>query len=122
MGMKYFFDSYAIVEIVKKSSNYEKYSGEVVVFSLLNLIEVSYIVLLEKRIEEAQLVYDKLRPYVCEIPDDVILDAIQFRLNNRRESYSYADCIGYSYALKKGLLFLTGDDAFNGLLNVEFVK
>jgi predicted nucleic acid-binding protein len=47
---------------------------------------------------------------------------MKFRKKNKKRNLSYADCIGYIYALKNNLIFLTGDKEFEDLKNVEFVK
>jgi hypothetical protein len=64
----------------------------------------------------------RLKECVVEVPDEVTSEAIRYRVNNRRKGISYADCLGYAYSKHFGFLFLTGDDAFNGLSGVEFVK
>ena len=40
----------------------------------------------------------------------------------RKVSLSYADGLGYEVAQRMEIKFLTGDEAFKGLENVEFVK
>ena len=53
---------------------------------------------------------------------EIIKEASKFRLNNKNKNFSYADCIGYIYALRSGLKFLTGDQQFESTPNVEFVR
>ena len=57
-----------------------------------------------------------------DISEDVLKEAIKFRKKNKSKNLSYTDCIGYIYALKNNLMFLTGDKEFKDLKNVEFVK
>lgn len=59
---------------------------------------------------------------VADFDENVIIAANKFRFRNKSKELSTADCVGYAYALKNGLTFLTGDKEFEGLLNVEFVK
>jgi len=40
----------------------------------------------------------------------------------RKVNLSYADALGYEVAQRMGTKLLTGDEAFKGLENVEFVK
>ena len=47
---------------------------------------------------------------------------MKFRLKNKKMDLSYADCIGYIYACENNLKFLTGDEKFKDMDNVEFVK
>jgi len=40
----------------------------------------------------------------------------------RKVNLSHADALGCEVAQRMGMKFLTGDEAFKGLENVEFVK
>ena len=60
--------------------------------------------------------------YLVPIDLDVIPAAMDFKLANKAKRVSYADAIGYQLAKKYGVKFLTGDRAFKGLANVDFVK
>ena len=44
-GVNYFFDSYAIIEIVKENKNYLKYLDEEATITIFNLAEIYYSVL-----------------------------------------------------------------------------
>ncbi len=59
---------------------------------------------------------------LLEITDDVVFEAMQFRLQHKKKDLSYADSIGYVLAQRHGLRFLTGDRAFQGMDNVAFVR
>jgi hypothetical protein len=48
--------------------------------------------------------------------------AMLFRFVNKKKKLSYVDCIGYFLAKENNLKFLTGDQQFKGMPNVEFVK
>lgn len=120
--MNYFFDSYALIEILLGSPRYTRYSDTPVTTTVLNLIEVTYYFLDHYGEEKARKVCAALSEYVVDISSDDIMAALRFRLQNKKKSLSYADCIGYAYAMCNNLGFLTGDDAFKGLRNVEFVK
>ena len=47
---------------------------------------------------------------------------MDFRFLNKKSNLSYIDCIGYITAFKKEVKFVTGDDQFKNMKNVEFVK
>ena len=118
----YFFDSYAVIELLKGNPSYTRYSQEPFILSLFNLVEVYWNALHELGEQEADALFERLRDCVVELSDDVLKEAIRFRKKNKKRDLSYADCIGYCYALQHSLLFLTGDKEFEGLLHVEFVK
>jgi len=51
-------------------------------------------------------------------------EAMKFRLKMKRKmkDLSYVDALGYQIANRMNIPFLTGDMAFEGVSNVEFVK
>lgn len=120
--VKYFFDSYAIIELVKGNPSYARFSDELVVITIFNLVEIYWSFVLDFGEEKAKELYLHFKECVVPIPDSVIQDAITFRKENKRKNLSYADCLGYIYARQNNLLFLTGDKEFQGLEHVVFVK
>ncbi len=122
MGLKYFFDSYAIIEIIQKNPKYLIYAEEEIVLTLFNLTEVYWSALLDFNEEKAEDVYSKFRGNVVEIDDETLKEAIKFRKEHKKQDLSYTDCIGYIYAKRNNLKFLTGDSKFENLPLAEFVK
>ena len=121
--VKLFFDTYAFIEFVKGNKNYKRYFEKAeIVTSLLNLIELFYILLREYNIKNARKYYGAFRIFAAQIPDDIVEQAMVFRLRNKKRDLSYADSIGYVIALRHGIKFLTGDRQFKGIKNVEYVK
>mgnify|MGYP001600877891 CR=1 FL=1 len=120
--MGYFFDSYAIIEIVKGNPNYEKFSGVDFITNSLNLAEVYYYLLKESDEYIASDMLKKFNFEFIEIDPKTAVDSAIFRFRNKKSKLSYADCIGYVLAKENNLLFLTGDKEFENLFNVEFVK
>ena len=51
-----------------------------------------------------------------------IKEANELKLKINRRDVSYVDCLGYTLAKKLGVKFLTGDEQFKDMENVEFVK
>ena len=121
--VKLFFDTYAFIEFVKGNKNYKRYFEKAeIVTSLLNLIELFYILLREYNIKTARKYYDAFRVFTVQISDDIIEQAMVFRFRNKKRDLSYADSIGYVIALRHGITFLTGDRQFKNMKNVRFVK
>ena len=121
-GISYFFDAYAIIELVSGSPAYAKFIKEPVTITIFNLAEVYYSALNNMDESKAEEVYEKYKCCVVEISDEVLKEAMKFRKKNKKRDLSYSDCIGYVYAFKNRLRFLTGDKEFENLENVEFVK
>lgn len=118
----FFFDTYALIEIIEGSKNYFKYVDCECKTSLLNLIEVYYYGLKDLGQERAKNHFKRLETNVLEIAEEDVFKAMEFKLENKNKSFSYADCIGYIMAKNRGIKFLTGDVHFRTLPNVEFIK
>ncbi|HUS50720.1 MAG TPA: PIN domain-containing protein [Candidatus Paceibacterota bacterium] len=120
--LKYFFDSYAVIEIVTGNPNYAKFVNEVPIITIFNLAEIYYSSLNRLDDKRADEIYEKYCQCVVEVSDEILKKAIKFRKENKKKDLSYADCIGYICALENNMKFLTGDKEFEGMRNVEFVK
>lgn len=118
----YFFDSYAILEILKGNIAYNNFSEIKIITTLLNFLEVYYSLLKENDKQTAQLILQKLNFHFIEIDKQLIIEVADFRFQNKALKLSYIDCIGYILAKRLNIKFLTGDKAFENLENVEFVK
>jgi predicted nucleic acid-binding protein len=121
--MVIFLDTYAIIEIDKGNLNYRKYTLESITFitTSLNLMELNFYYLKHHGQKKADEIYNNVKPIVINIDDSIIKEANKFKLAHLKKRFSFADCIGYVTALKFNAKFLTGDYAFKGLKNVEFV-
>jgi len=118
MGV-YFFDSYAIIEIVKKNPNYSFYTESDIILTKLNIFEIFYNLLIQVGEKKASEVSDELISYVIDFSINDIKEAAKLKINHK--NLSMTDCIGYVLAKRSGVKFLTGDKEFKDLDNVEFV-
>jgi|SRR3989344_569844 len=119
----FFFDTYALYEIIEGNLNYKQYAGKIVMITTrLNLMELHYGLLLKYGKDLSDNYYDELLGFAVGINDEIIKKANLFRANLKRRDLSYVDCIGYIIAKSKNIKFLTGDKQFSDLDNVEFVK
>lgn len=115
-----FFDTYALIEIILGNEKYKPYLNEQLITTKLNLMELYYFLLRKKDKTTANFYYDFYLPFCILISDEVIKESIGLKLQNKK--LSYIDCIGYTIALQQNIKFLTGDEGFKNLPNVEFVK
>jgi predicted nucleic acid-binding protein len=121
--MTYFFDSYALFEIIFGNENYAKKTNNIgIITTKLNLLELHYHILLRQGEDAAEQAYAVFQDTTIELDDSDIKAASRFKAVNRKLKFSYADCLGYVIAKRNGVKFLTGDNAFKGMENVEFVK
>ena len=118
----YFFDSYAIVELINNKPSFNKFINVPIITSALNIAEIHSVFLNLLPENKANELIKSLRITLIEPDRDTAITASLFRFHNKKLKLSYADCLGYCLAQSKNLIFLTGDDAFNGTKGVEFVK
>ncbi len=120
--MRYFFDTYALVEIAEGSLSYEKYLESDAVTLKDNLAELYYFLLKKYDEETAGFFLDKFSRIAAELPFQIIASAMVFRHKHAKTRFSYIDSLGYAYSLENKRIFLTGDRAFEGMENVELVR
>jgi hypothetical protein len=119
--VNYFFDTYAIIELLMRNPSYEKYQDYPLITTVLNKIEVCWWALThhDKNLSDILL---KSLSNASQLADDAIGDALIFRYQHKKRNISFANAIGYSFARKNNLIFLTGDKEFQDLPGVRFVK
>ncbi len=119
-----FFDTYALLEIIKGSPNYKGYLTEDFITTRLNLMELYYALLRLFDVKKAEHYFTLFLPACAPIDNETMKAAMRFRLVQRKQKnlISYIDCVGYFVALKHNMRFLTGEKHFKGLSNVEFVE
>ena len=121
--MNFFYDTYALLEIIAGNGNYNKYVKNAgIATTKLNLMELFYRLYILHGIEIAEFYYQKYLPFVVEISDSLIKKAAIFRAENKKKDLSYVDCIGYAFAIEHKIKFLTGDMQFKDMDDVEFVR
>ena len=120
--MKVFFDTYALYEIVKGNPDYSSYLDEKGFTTIFHLAEFYYAILREYGADMAEELYFEFHEFAQPVDDEIIIEAMQFRFKNKKKKLSYADSIGYIYAEKHKIKFVTGDKEFEGLPNTEFIK
>jgi len=119
--VNYFFDSYALVELLDKNPAYKKFEQYPLVTTVMNKIEVASWGLAKCGEEFSDIIVNSIQ-HVVGISDDVIKEAVRMRKRENKRNLSYVDCVGYCFARNNGLLFLTGDKEFKNMPGVKFVK
>ena len=119
---KLFFDTYALIELIKGNSAYARYSDDNVLTSQFNLVELYYSLISDFDKELAKKLYLKFKGCVHTITDEVIFEAMELKKMHKKMRLSYVDCIGYVCAKQNNVKFLTGDKQFQSMSNVEYVK
>lgn len=122
--MVIFLDTFAIIEIYSGNENYSQYTLEPTetICTIFNLMEVHFYYLKNFGKEEADKIYEIVKPMVVVVTDEMAKEANKFKIENQKKRFSFADCVGYNTALKLKAKFVTGDYAFKDFENVEFVR
>ena len=119
----FFFDTYAFFEIIAGNPRYQRFAtGIALITTKLNLMELYYGLLLKQGEEVAEKYFNMFVAFAVDFDDAIIKEAMKFRVFHKEKGLSYADCIGYAIAQRRGVKFLTGDMQFEHLGGVEFVK
>ena len=120
---EYFFDTYALIELYKSNPKYEKYKkGIGMIINKLNLLEYAYFLMREGRQSEVKEIFEKLSRFNVDYDEELLIKAAEMKFGFLKERLSFIDCIGYFLAKKNNAKFLTGDEKFRNMGNVEFVK
>ncbi|HIG93013.1 MAG: PIN protein [archaeon GW2011_AR9] len=116
----FFFDTYALFEIFRGNSKYTSYQDVVPVTTIFNLAELNYGLKKEVDSRVADDFTAKFLSFQTEVSFDDIKNAMSFKIKHK--SLSIPDVVGYMVALRLQVKFLTGDEGFRNLPQVEFVK
>ena len=120
MNDLFFFDTYAIFEIIKGNPNYRAYAESRIITTIFNLAELNRNLKKEKDKKIADEYTDKYSEFIVDVIIDDIKNAMDLKLI--KKNMSIPDVIGYTVAKRLDVKFLTGDNDFKDMENVEFVK
>ncbi len=118
----YFFDSYALIEIILGNLNYKPYIRATIMTTKLNIFEVYHGLMRDIDEKEADKFLEKYYLFAIDFNSDDIRNSAKFKIENKKKGLSMADCIGFMIAKRLCIKFLTGDKEFKDMENVEFVK
>ncbi len=116
----FFFDSYALFEIIGGNPRYGPYQDASIITAIFNLAELNYGLKKEVDHVKADEFTRKFSSSLVEVTVDDVTKAMSLRF--KKKDLSIPDAIGYTVAQRLNVRFLTGDDDFKDMPNVEFVK
>ena len=115
-------DTYALIEIAKASPSYAGLFNEDFVITDMTLAEFYWVLLRDYDSDLAENWLEKLLPYSQEVKKEILISAMKYRHENRKQDLSFFDCVGYLFAISKGFKFVTGDKEFENKKGVLFIK
>ncbi len=122
MAVKKCLDTYALIEIARGNERFVSYFNEEFIIPDLTLAEFYGVMLRDFNEQTAEYWYKKLFPYTRPVPLPVLIGAIKFRFENRKDNISFFDAVGYVFSLSTNCFFVTGDRAFEKKEKVEYKK
>ncbi|MBS3089224.1 PIN domain-containing protein [Candidatus Pacearchaeota archaeon] len=115
-------DTYALVEIAKGNPIFTAYFNSPFIITDLTLAEFYSVLLREEDERVADYWFKKLERYSLQVTKEVLIEAIKFRYEHKKQDVSFFDAVGYVFSVKNGYHFVTGDKEFEGMPSVEFKK
>ena len=119
MNEIFFFDTYAFFEVINGNPNYMKYTDCKIITTIFNIAELNYNLKKNKDKKSADYYTDKFSVFIVEVTIDDVKNAMD--LNTVHRNLSIPDAIGYTLAKRFDFKFLTGDNDFKDMENVEFI-
>jgi len=116
----YFFDTYALFEIIAGNPKYSEYSDCKIITTAFNLTEFNYNLKKEMPKEKADEYTEDYFDFIVTVALEDIKKAMDLKTKHRK--LSIPDAIGYTIAKRLNVKFLTGDSDFENFDNVEFIK
>ena len=121
MAEKFLYDTYALMELLGKNPNYEKYLDKDIIINDFIFAEFCYNLIKENK-KNMHEYLNEVEPAIVRASVKLIKLAMEFKHKNKSKKMSMTDCISYFQAKELGIKFLTGDKQFENLEEVEFVK
>src|SRR3989344_5868739 len=115
-------DTYALIEISKGNLEYEPYLESDFVITNPTMAEFYLVLFREEGEKVADYWFKKLETYCSPANREILIEAVKFKHEKRKQNISFFDAVGYIFSVKNNYKFVTGDKEFEKLPNVEFKK
>jgi len=115
-------DTYALIEIAQGNPNFALYLNQDFIITELTLAEFYAVLLRNEDEQKADYWFKKLEHYTLPVNKSVLIEAMRFRHDHRKQRISFFDAVGYIFSLRNQLQFVTGDKEFEHFKSVEFRK
>ena len=115
-------DTYVLIEIYKGNPGFFIYFKKGFIITDITLAEFYAVLLREENEETANYWIKKFEIYSIPVNREILLEAVKYKKKHNKTNISFFDAVGYIYAIKNGLSFVTGDKEFENFPSVEFKK
>ena len=114
-------DTYALMEIKQENPKFIYLLNQKFVIPDPIMAEFYSVLYREKGESEADHWHDRLKHYCKPASREILIKALKYRIDNKKDNLSIFDCVGYIYSLENNLKFVTGDKAFKNRESVMFI-
>ncbi len=115
-------DTYALVEIHFGNPKFTVFFNEEVVITDITLTEFYGDLYRKYNFKTAEYWFRKLAPISQVVSKEILVKAIKYKVDHKKQNLSFFDCVGYIFARENKMKFVTGDKEFEDKEGVEFVK
>lgn len=115
-------DTYALVEIHDQNPKFLPLLQEDIIITDITMAEFYMILYREYDRLTADHWERKLQFFCRPVNKEILIKAVQLRVDSRQKNLSFFDCVGYTFACENNMDFVTGDEQFEKMKNVQFMK
>ncbi len=115
-------DTYALIELHNGNQKFTNLLNEKCVITDITMAECYGWLYQKHNLQTADFWHRKLSALCVPVPREIMLKAVRFRIDNKKENLSFFDCVGYVFARENNMRFVTGDREFKDKEGVEFIK
>ena len=115
-------DTYALAEIGEGNPKFLEFLNKDFVITDLTMAEYYSILYKDHKEDKAVNWHGRLSAFCKPVSREIIIKALKYRIDNKKEDLSIFDAIGYIFSLENNLKFVTGDKAFKNKESVLFIS
>lgn len=115
-------DTYALIEIHQGNSKFTSLLNDDIMIAETTFAEFYGLIYRKHDKITADYWQRKLEPFCKPVSLSILIKAMQFRVDSRKNDISFFDAVGYTFALENYCSFVTGDKEFEHMKNVMFLK
>lgn len=115
-------DTYALAEIGDGNPKFAEFLNKDIIITDLTLAEYYSVLYRDGKEDKAIYWHSRLASFCKQVSRDILIKALKYRIDNKKEDLSIFDCVGYTYALENNIKFVTGDRAFKNKESVLFIQ
>ena len=115
-------DTYTLIEISLGNSDFIPLLEKEVVIPDTTIAEFYSMMYRKYNLKTAEYWYRRLNSFLTPVKRDILIKAMKYKIDNKKQNLSFFDCVGYIFALENNMKFVTGDREFKNKPKVEYIK